>query len=71
MACNKDGEAVGELTSFEWVADQRTNPPQPHIIHTTTLDGIFELLFTAVSKGGTERIPKMIPTRVHKLWIAK
>ena len=70
MTCNGDGEAVGELVPFEWMADQGMNPPQPHVIHPATLDGAFQLLFIAVSKGGAQKVPTMVPTKLRKLWIS-
>lgn len=70
MACNDYREAVGRLKPFEWSSGQDENPPQPHVIHPTTLDGVFQLTFAAISKGGVERMPTMIPTKVKRLWIA-
>ncbi|KAL8650013.1 MAG: hypothetical protein Q9210_004076, partial [Variospora velana] len=43
---------------------------QPHVIHPTTLDGLFQLIVPALSQGGRSRIPTMVPTRINRLWVA-
>ena len=43
---------------------------QEHIIHPTTLDGVFQGTIVALTKGGTESSPTMIPTRIRSIWIS-
>ncbi|KAI4288066.1 MAG: hypothetical protein L6R35_002669, partial [Caloplaca aegaea] len=43
---------------------------QPHVIHPTTLDGLFQLIVPALIQGGRSRIPTMVPTRINRLWVA-
>ena len=43
---------------------------QEHLIHPTTLDGVFQGTVVALSKGGTESSPNMVPTRIRSLWIS-
>lgn len=43
---------------------------QPYVVHPTTLDAIMQLILSAVSKGSSEGIPTLIPTRIQKLWVA-
>ena len=41
-----------------------------HAIHPITLDGFFQLIFAAASKGGMESLPTMIPTRIQRFWLS-
>ena len=43
---------------------------QEHLIHPTTLDGVFQGTVVTLSKGGTESSPTMVPTRIRSLWIS-
>ena len=70
IACNDEGEAIGQLVPFEWLSDQDTNYAQPHVVHPTTLDSIFQLTFAAISKGGDDQVPTMIPTKIQNCWIS-
>ena len=70
IACNDCMEAVGQLRPFKWNAEDDENPPQNHVIHPTTLDSVFQLTFAAISKGGSETMPTMIPTKANRVWVA-
>lgn len=59
--CDQDGHAITTLAPYE------TETFQPHVVHPSRLDGIFQLCFTAV--GGLERTTTMVPTRVGRIWI--
>ena len=69
LSCATDGRAVGSIKTFEWTADNQSHP-QRHIIHPTTLDGLFQLMMPALSRGMETDIPTMMPTRVGKLWLS-
>ena len=43
---------------------------QEHLIHPTTLDGVFQGTIVALTKGGTESSPNMVPTRIRSMWIS-
>ena len=43
---------------------------QEHLIHPTTLDGLFQSTLVALTKGGTDKTPTMVPTRIRSLWIS-
>ncbi len=68
--CNNEGEAMTEVRTFEWSAQDNSNHPQPHVVHPTTLDGVAQLFSVALTKGAQEMIPTTIPTRMSKLWIS-
>ena len=57
-------EAMTELKVF----------PEPlnrhEVIHPTTLDGMFQLTFVALTKGGIDSIPTTVATRINRLWVA-
>lgn len=44
---------------------------EPHIIHPTTLDGIFQLAFAALTNGCQDKLDLGLPTRVNSMWISK
>lgn len=67
IACSDDLEAIAEVRQFEWLPSTHF---QPHVVHPTTFDGILQLIFTALTKGGAEDLPTIIPTYVHKMWIS-
>ena len=68
--CNDEGDTAGKLKSFQWITERDTNHFQNHVVHPATLDGVFQLSFAALSKGGREKMPTLIPTRVHRIWLA-
>jgi len=43
---------------------------QDHIIHPTTLDGLFQLIFVSLSKGDSAGLQTMVPTRLDRLWVS-
>jgi NADPH:quinone reductase-like Zn-dependent oxidoreductase/ubiquinone/menaquinone biosynthesis C-methylase UbiE len=60
---NQQGEAVAKLQSCSLACTE-------HTIHPTTLDGVFQLAFAALTHGVSTEIPTMIPRRLGKLWIS-
>lgn len=62
LRCSDRVEATAEVKLLQW--------PLPHIIHPSSLDGVLQLMFTALTKGGTNTIPTMVPTRVNRLWLS-
>ena len=70
ISCSGFGEATGDVKTFDSSAHSDVKYIQPHIIHPTTLDGIFQLNLIAISNGGTENIPTLAPTRIQKMWIS-
>jgi hypothetical protein len=69
LAFNDRGEAVGDLTIFQWLATDNSNHPQEHVIHPTTLDGMAQILYVALTNGAQDRTPTTIPTSIQDLWI--
>lgn len=70
LSYSTTGKAVGTVRTFQWVTDDNTNHPQPHVIHPTTLDGFSQLMLVALSRGMEEAISTMMPTWIGKLWIS-
>ncbi|KAL9608148.1 MAG: hypothetical protein Q9167_007000 [Letrouitia subvulpina] len=61
-----DGEATAEIQS---TVRRHASTPQPGLVHPTTLDGIMQTVFAALTKGCTRPIATMVPTRIQRLWI--
>jgi hypothetical protein len=70
MSCNNKGDAIGKIKLFQWTTERGTNHPQPHIIHPASLDAVFQMMFVAMSAGGTKDMPTMMTTRIHKLFVS-
>lgn len=68
---DNEGDAVGQVKTFQWVTNDDSNHPQSHIIHPTTLDAVIQLMILGLSKGRKGRLPTMMATRVDKFWISK
>ena len=66
----RDGVACGKINSFQWSHQETANHFQPHVIHPTTLDAIFQLMLVSLSKGTKDDIPTVMATRIGKLWVA-
>lgn len=66
-------QAMAELWPDEWQSKlpSRAAQTQPHLIHPTTLDGIFQVTSAATTKGGTMPGPLQAPTQVRDFWIAE
>lgn len=69
ISSNSEGVARGKVSVFQWSAQEIAHHMQPHIIHPTTLDTVFQLMIVALSKNADDEIPTIVPTRVGKLWI--
>ena len=70
LECNEETEVVGKLPSFDEKSYSWGESVQSHVIHPTTLDGVFQMALAAVSECGDKAIPTMIPTKIRKLWIS-
>lgn len=64
---NDEGEAMAMISPL---IQNTAHYSTPNVIHPTTLDGLFQLLFVALTKGGTSSLQTMVPTRVGRLWIS-
>ena len=67
-----DTDAATKLYLKEWKnkVPKHAEITQEHLIHPTTLDGVFQGTIVALTKGGTESCPTMIPTRIRSMWIS-
>ena len=65
------GEATALLNLHEWATKVQHNKIRKHLIHPAALDCVFQLSFPAVTSGGKEKIPTMVPTKVSKLWLSQ
>ena len=67
ISCNDDNQAMAEVDLFEWLPQSHF---QPHVIHPTTIDGVFQLIFTALSNGGNKPLPTIVPAGIRQAWIS-
>ena len=67
-----DTDAAATVYLGEWKdkVSKDARITQKHLIHPTTLDGVFQGTIVALTKGGTESSPTMVPTRIRSLWIS-
>ncbi|KAK7733693.1 putative PKS/NRPS-like protein biosynthetic cluster [Cytospora paraplurivora] len=70
IAIDSSQGAVATITA----PDLRNRVPsghvQPHLIHPTTLDGVFQTTIVALTKGGQDLGNAVVPTSIKELWIA-
>lgn len=69
VSYNHDGEAVGEI-KLRGTQTTGVSTLKGPIIHPTALDGVLQLAFPALSKGGARHIPTMVPTRIQHFWVS-
>ncbi|KAF7621589.1 hypothetical protein AFLA_011883 [Aspergillus flavus NRRL3357] len=63
------GEAIAEVQIGTWKSRTDTNiRAQRYAVHPCTLDGLAQVLFPAVMKGGRV-LPTMVPTHAASIWI--
>lgn len=64
-------KAVVKLKTFEWNSRQSQHARQPHIVHPTTLDAAGQMMWLALTKGGTKILfDGVAVTRIKSLWIS-
>ena len=68
--CNDDGEAISLIKSRDWTTKNPSSSVAKHVIHPTALDGIFQTIFPGLSRGGKDKIPTLVPTRIHEMWVS-
>lgn len=71
IAWNDSGVAVGTINVFPWTKKQSRNAPQAHVIHPATVDGLGQLGWVALTKGGQAVLSNgLVSTRVRQAWIS-
>ncbi|CRG83761.1 Lovastatin nonaketide synthase [Talaromyces islandicus] len=65
---SKNREAISLVNLYTWPTNEY---PQSHVVHPTTLDGIFHLTLAILSDGGRKDIPTAVPSGIRRIWIAK
>ncbi|KAI2942232.1 hypothetical protein CBS147321_5394 [Aspergillus niger] len=63
--------STGTIKPFEWTAEQSENAPEPHMVHPSTLDGLGQLGWVALTQGGEKLVTTgLVSTRVREAWIS-
>ncbi|KAK2742657.1 Type I Iterative PKS [Onygenales sp. PD_40] len=70
-AYSDEGQAICDVSLYQWCNDTRSPYAQPHVIHPTSLDGIIQSTIPALCLGNTRRLAAvLLPTRIHKMWVS-
>ncbi|KAL8855884.1 MAG: hypothetical protein Q9178_007504 [Gyalolechia marmorata] len=66
------GEATATIKLHAWMnkVPAEASRIRQHLIHPTSLDGVLQLTVTAITKGGWQSIPTMVPSRLDNLWLS-
>lgn len=64
---NAQGEA---MATIETSKEHAMHSSESYVVHPTTLDGLFQLIFVALTRGGKTALQTMVPTRVGRVWIS-
>lgn len=64
---NAQNEAIATIETSK---EHAMHPSASCVVHPTTLDGLFQLIFVALTRGGNEVSQTMVPTRVGRMWIS-
>ena len=72
VSFSNDGQAIATIGLDGWKDKVPKNATivQPYVIHPTSLDGVFQGSIVALSKGGSQPMPTMIPTQVRDIWFS-
>ncbi|KAL8902861.1 MAG: hypothetical protein Q9207_004326 [Kuettlingeria erythrocarpa] len=70
VSYDDSGIACGCVNTFRTIAPEVAAAAQVHVIHPTTLDGLFQLILIALSKSTDTHMPTIMPTRISRLWIS-
>lgn len=55
ISYNNDGESIAFINNQAW---------------KQALDGVLQVILVALSKGGTEPIPTLVPTQIEEMWLS-
>ncbi|KAG8531947.1 Type I Iterative PKS [Bacidia gigantensis] len=58
------------IASIEALRGDPKHSSTSYVIHPTTLDGLFQLVFVALTRGGTASLQTMVPKRVDRVWVS-
>ncbi|KAL9095888.1 MAG: hypothetical protein Q9165_001885 [Trypethelium subeluteriae] len=63
-------EAISKVRLFQDPQGQSGHPVTDYVVHPTTLDAYFHLLYVTLTGGCAKYMPTSVPTTLRKLWIA-
>lgn len=67
-----NGDQVTSKINLYTESLRRAGPqtPDDFVVHPTTLDAFFHMLYLGLAAGCTRRIPTSVPTNVQRLWVS-
>ncbi|KAI1828360.1 putative polyketide synthase [Xylaria intraflava] len=71
QAIGLQGQATAEVLTYNRSKNEVAEAPgDTHVVHPTTLDAIFHLTFTALTRGGTRPMATSVPNHLASLWLS-
>ena len=58
------------MAMFETLNEHAAHSSASYVVHPTTLDGLFQLIFVALTRGGNTKLQTMVPTRIGRVWVS-
>lgn len=60
---------MADINTRKWAEVHDPKHISPHVVHPTTVDGLFQLVFPASLSPDNKTRKTLVPTRVQRLWI--
>lgn len=70
MRIDQNGSAVATVAAPDIKSKVPYGYVHPYLIHPTTLDGVFQSILVALTRGGREVREVMVPTAIRELWVS-
>ncbi|KAL5041372.1 hypothetical protein BDW71DRAFT_212203 [Aspergillus fruticulosus] len=71
MYWNGSSDAIGDIKLLPWTPEISQAAADPHVVHPATLDGLGQLGWVALTRGGEKAITgSFIASRVRRGWIS-
>ncbi|KAF2654169.1 hypothetical protein K491DRAFT_679868 [Lophiostoma macrostomum CBS 122681] len=67
---DKTKEVTADVKCFEWETINNTNHYQAHVVHPTTLDGLFQPAVAVYCRAGQDVMSTAVPVEIQSMWIS-
>ena len=62
--------AISKVKLYQDTIDPKLATESDYVIHPTTLDAFFHLIYVGLTSGCTQWIPTSVPTSIRRLWVS-
>lgn len=69
ITISETGQVMADINTRKWAEVHDPKYVSPHVVHPTTVDGLFQLVFPASLSPDNNTRKTLVPTRVQRLWI--